>query len=146
MDSVQVSQNVTKSMIDTLQQIGVVVEKVVGVPLEEAVVHIQIDLKGDLKGYLILELTKGYACKLANIMLAGMMTVTEVDDMCKSVLGELFNMLSGGVCTCLSGNGLSLDITPPKVSVIEKSLDCKNAISLQNSVDSEVLNAFILVL
>lgn len=145
MDFVKVNQNVTKSMIDTLRQIGVFVENVRGLPLENDIVHIQIDLKGDLKGYLILELTKDYACKLANIMLAGMMTVTDVDDMCKSVLGELFNMVSGGVCTSLSGTGLALDITPPKVSIMDKSLDCTNAISLQNSVDLDILNAYFLV-
>lgn len=35
------------------------------------------------------------ACKIANTMTQGMMQINCIDDMCKSILGELCNMISG---------------------------------------------------
>ena len=41
--------------------------------------------------------------------------VTEMDDMGKSAISELGNMISGNASTMLFNQGVRVDITPPKI-------------------------------
>ena len=98
-----------------------------------------------MKGYFILETSKEFTCKMANTLLAGMMTVTEVDEMCKSVLGEICNMLAGGICTSLSNVGVISDIKPPYVDIREKGLNPEKAICLKGNTENDFINTYFLV-
>lgn len=41
--------------------------------------------------------------------------VTEIDEMSKSAISELGNMISGNAGTLLYNQGVTVDITPPKI-------------------------------
>ena len=136
---------VTKSVISTLSQLGIQTEHTPGNMIQGSATHIQIEFVGNLKGYFILETSKEFTCKMANTLLAGMMTVTEVDDMCKSVLGEICNMLAGGICTSLSNVGVISDIKPPYVDIREKGLNPEKAICLKGNTEDDFINTYFLV-
>ena len=135
-----------ESCINTLQQLGVQMKKTKVSTLSGEVVQVQIEFIGDVKGYVIIETTPNFACKLANIMLSGMTTVTDIDDMCKSVLQELTNMISGGISTCLDAKlGFKTDIKPPSIDIRPKALDSKFANSLQFVTNDGFINMYIII-
>ncbi|MNC54214.1 CheY-P phosphatase CheX [compost metagenome] len=45
--------------------------------------------------------------------------ITEMDEMGQSAISELGNMISGNASTILSNQGVSVDITPPKLMKLE---------------------------
>jgi chemotaxis protein CheX len=72
-----------------------------------------IGLTGSVKGRLVVEAPKRIFSHISSAMY-GM----ELDgDMLESFVGELGNMVGGSICTRVSTEGLSLDITPPTVLV-----------------------------
>ena len=73
-----------------------------------------IGVTGNMKGQVILSLNIPSACLIASKMMMGM-PVTELNDMAKSAISELSNMILGNAATVFSKKGLSLDITPPSV-------------------------------
>jgi chemotaxis protein CheX len=54
------------------------------------------------------------AKRLVSIMMMGM-SITSLDDMAKSAVGELSSMIAGSFTTKLSSFGLSTKINPPRV-------------------------------
>ena len=56
------------------------------------------------------------ACNIASTMMFGT-EVKELDDMAKSAIAELGNMIMGNVSTEFFNNGTKIDITPPTVLV-----------------------------
>ena len=134
------------STLNTLSQLGINLTKTEAHNLAtNPIVHIQIEFVGDVNGYIILETTPKFSCDLANIMLQGMMTVNDVDDMCKSVLGELCNMISGNLSSNISALGISTDIKPPIVDIREKPLDAKHASTLHKGPSSDFINTYFLI-
>lgn len=77
-------------------------------------VVIMIGITGQLKGFININLDEEFAKKIASNMMCGM-PVTELDEMSKSAVSELCNMLMGRVCTSFSEQGIVLDITPPNI-------------------------------
>ena len=53
---------------------------------------------------------------ITSFMLGGM-SITEIDDLVKSAIGEFCNMVMGGACSQLSNLNIMVDITPPIVTV-----------------------------
>lgn len=138
-----IKDTAVESCINTLQQLGIQMQKTTPSALNGEAIHIQIEFVGDVSGYVILETTHDLACKLANVMLQGMMEVTDVDDMCKSVLQELTNMISGGISTCLDTNlGQKTDIKPPILDIRAQALPSDHANSLQYSCNGQIINMF----
>lgn len=74
---------------------------------------IAVGLTGNLKGEIVYTMKHSMACYLASKMMMGM-PVSEIDDMARSALSELANMISGTSATLFSGLGIITDITPPK--------------------------------
>lgn len=70
-----------------------------------------IGIVGGLKGHVVYDMDKPTACKIASIMngeeLAG------IDNMVRSTINEVANMISGNAVTKLAAAGFSCDITPP---------------------------------
>lgn len=92
--------------------------------LHDQHVWIRIDIKGSVEGQVAFGLAPEVALKIASAMMGGF-ELNELDDMSKSAVAELANMISGNACMALSNNGLQLDITPPQVqhgAGIEKPL------------------------
>lgn len=73
-------------------------------------------LKINVVGQMQKEIVFGFPDELAVNMVSAMLggyVVTELDDMCRSAMAELGNMISGNATTILYHNGIAVDITPP---------------------------------
>ncbi len=77
-------------------------------------VIIIIGVAGDAKGQVVFNLSQQSACNLASRMMCGM-PVLKLDEMAKSAIGELANMISGNAATIFFSQKITLDITPPIV-------------------------------
>ncbi len=75
---------------------------------------VMLGITGQLHGQIILAMETGIAKELASKMMMGM-PVSELDDMARSALGELMNMMMGNAMTVFSEMGIMLDITPPTI-------------------------------
>lgn len=79
-------------------------------------VVIIIGIAGEFKGQVFFSMDESTACKIASTMMFGM-EVNELDDMAKSAIAELGNMIMGNVSTEFFNNGTKIDITPPTILV-----------------------------
>jgi chemotaxis protein CheX len=77
-------------------------------------VWIQIGITGHMTGDVVFGLSETVALKLVSAMMGGYV-ITEMDDMSKSAISELGNMISGNASTMLYNQGVIVDITPPKL-------------------------------
>ncbi len=75
-----------------------------------------LGITGEIKGQAALSMNFELAKSIASQMMMGM-PVTEIDDMAKSALSELGNMIMGNAATLLYNNGIQTDITPPSLVV-----------------------------
>lgn len=75
---------------------------------------VMLGITGQLHGQIILAMETPIAKDLASRMMMGM-PVDELDDMARSALGELMNMMMGNAMTVFSEMGILLDITPPTI-------------------------------
>lgn len=81
-------------------------------PTKEIVIILGIT--GDIKGQAVFSLTENIAKTIASGMMMGM-PVEEIDEMAKSALSELGNMIMGNSATLLFNLGVKIDITPPSL-------------------------------
>lgn len=73
-----------------------------------------VGITGDLRGQVIINMKYEVACSIASTMMMGM-PVPELNDMAKSAVSELANMILGNSATLFSKKGIVLDITPPSI-------------------------------
>ena len=73
---------------------------------------ILIGLTGDLQGTVAISLSQKLACKIASMMMGGI-SVPTLDEMAKSAIAELCNMILGNTGILLSALGTKIDVTPP---------------------------------
>ncbi len=73
---------------------------------------IVLGITGEIKGQAAINMNEDLAKTLAMTMMMGM-SVEELDELSKSALSELANMIMGNAATLLFNLGLSVDITPP---------------------------------
>lgn len=110
---------------------------------------INIGLTGQFDGNVMYSLEIAVAKRLASAMMGGF-PVEELDEMSKSAISELGNMISGNAGIILSNQGIGIDITPPllitSISDIQVSgkaltvpLDLTGIGSLELQVLSKVL-------
>jgi chemotaxis protein CheX len=74
---------------------------------------ILIGFTGEIRGQTIIAFENAIACDIASKMI--MMPITEMDELAKSAIGELGNMIMGNTATIFSTKGIAIDITPPTV-------------------------------
>jgi chemotaxis protein CheX len=74
---------------------------------------IMIGFTGEMKGQAMIAFENSIACDIASKMI--MMPITEMDDLAKSAIGELGNMIMGNTATIFSTKGIEIDITPPTI-------------------------------
>ncbi|MBT2283467.1 chemotaxis protein CheX [Paenibacillus polymyxa] len=77
-------------------------------------VWIVIGMTGQLSGNIVFGIQESVALKIVSAMMGGFV-ITEMDEMSKSAISELGNMISGNASTILSNQGVIVDITPPQV-------------------------------
>lgn len=72
-----------------------------------------IGFTGKMKGQVMIAFEHDIACDIASRMI--MMPITEMDELAKSAISELGNMILGNAATIFSNNDIIIDITPPTV-------------------------------
>ena len=75
---------------------------------------IMLGITGELSGQACFVMSIEIAKKIASKMMMGM-PVEEFDDMARSAISELGNMVMGNAATILSNNNVLIDITPPTI-------------------------------
>ncbi|ADU75146.1 chemotaxis protein CheX [Acetivibrio thermocellus AD2] len=73
---------------------------------------ILVGLTGKIRGQAIFSMNKNVALTVASGMMGGL-NLTELDEMSKSALSELTNMILGNTATLLYNRGVGVEITPP---------------------------------
>lgn len=81
-------------------------------PVPSYGVSVLVGVIGEVKGQVIYSLTEETGKKIASAMMMGM-PVDEFDEMAKSAISELANMITGNASTALSAQGYEIDISPP---------------------------------
>ncbi|WP_019532910.1 chemotaxis protein CheX [Paenibacillus ginsengihumi] len=80
----------------------------------EKYIWIQIGMTGQMEGDIVFGLHEEVALKMVSAMMGGFL-ITELDEMSRSAISELGNMISGNASTMLFNQGVRVDITPPKL-------------------------------
>ncbi len=106
-----------KASKDILMQIAMIPCELGKIYLKESPfmaqnVAILIGLTGGLKGQAIISMNEEIAKKIASGMMGGM-PVDHFDEIAKSAISELGNMIMGNTATLLYNEGVIIDITPP---------------------------------
>lgn len=80
----------------------------------ENYIWIQIGLNGQMNGDIVFGLSEQVALKMVSAMMGGY-AISEIDEIGRSAISELGNMISGNASTILYNQGVRVDITPPKL-------------------------------
>lgn len=88
--------------------------KIKNVPYKGDYVVVLIGLTGEIKGSVVISLSRTQACNIASAMMGGM-PVPQLDELAKSAIAELCNMILGHTANIFSQNSMNIDITPPTV-------------------------------
>jgi chemotaxis protein CheX len=81
-------------------------------PYRSNSIIIIVGLTGKIRGQAMFTMTMDVGLSIASSMMGGM-PVLELDEISKSALSELTNMILGNTATILYNKGLGIDITPP---------------------------------
>ncbi|TCT12178.1 chemotaxis protein CheX [Natranaerovirga pectinivora] len=73
-----------------------------------------IGVTGAIKGSVLISVDEEVCCDIASKMMMGM-PVNELNDMARSAISELSNMILGNAATVFSTEGINIDITPPSI-------------------------------
>lgn len=109
---IEASQAVLRQIASLESKLGKVYLKTAPYKSEEII--IMVGLTGKIRGQAIFSMSKEFGAKVASCMMMGMQ-VAEFDEMSKSAISELANMIMGNAATLLYNRGISIDITPPSL-------------------------------
>lgn len=113
---IKASTNIISEITGITPQLGKVYLK--NTPYKSENILVLIGLTGKINGNVVITFSHETACKITSAMMMGM-PVTEIDEMAKSAIGELCNMILGNTATIFSNNGVEIDITPPTILIGE---------------------------
>ena len=117
---IQGAQNVFKTLCKETPSLGQVFIK--KSPYSSSPVTTTLRIVGDIEGEVIYNMQETDALYMASLMMMGM-PVSSLDEISKSAVSELTNMISGNVATLFFSKGIKIDITPPKFRVGADSAD-----------------------
>jgi len=109
---IEASQTVLKQIAAMEVRLGKVYLKTA--PYQSEDIIIMVGLTGKLRGQANLTMSRQFGLKVASCMMMGM-PLTEFDEISKSAISELANMIMGNAATLLYNRGISIDITPPSL-------------------------------
>ncbi|MGI6668933.1 MAG: chemotaxis protein CheX [Acetivibrionales bacterium] len=109
---IEASQTVLKQIASLDSKLGKVYLKTAPYRSEDIIV--MVGLTGKIRGQAIFSMTKEFGTKIASYMMMGM-EVAEFDEMSKSAISELANMIMGNAAMLLYNRGIRIDITPPSI-------------------------------
>ncbi len=107
---IEASQTVLKQIANIDAVLGKVFLKTS--PYRSENILIMVGLTGTIRGQVVMTMSKKLAMNIASCMMFGM-PVTEFDEISKSAISELANMILGNTATILYNRGFGVDITPP---------------------------------
>lgn len=109
-------------------KVGAISKDNVGIDGEP--LFIMLGVTGEMTGQVCIVFDMEIAKDIASRMMMGM-PVPEIDDMAKSALSELGNMIMGNAATLLSNSNLMIDITPPTLGTGKAKLVSPNITSIK---------------
>jgi chemotaxis protein CheX len=109
---IEASQTVLKQIANIDAKLGKVYLKTAPYKSEDIV--IMVGLTGTIRGQAIFTMGKKLAMSIASSMMFGI-PVLEFDEISKSAISELTNMILGNTATLLYNRGISIEITPPSL-------------------------------
>lgn len=109
---IEASQTVLKQIANFDAKLGKVYLKTS--PYKSEDIIIMVGLTGTIRGHVIFSMNMKLAMTIASSMMFGM-PVTEFDEISKSAISELANMILGNTATLLYNRGTSIEITPPSL-------------------------------
>ena len=109
---IEASQAVLKQTANIDAKLGKVSLK--DSPFKSDSVVIIVGLTGKIRGQAMFSMNKKVALGIASAMMGGM-PLTELDEMSKSAISELSNMILGNAATILYSKGVGIEITPPSL-------------------------------
>ncbi len=114
---IEASQSVLMMMTGSKPELGqVYIRKS---PFQSDNIAVIVGLTGRIRGQVVLSFSKKSALSVASAMMGGM-TVSELDEISKSAISELANMIMGNTATLLASRGVGIEITPPSLLMGEK--------------------------
>jgi chemotaxis protein CheX len=113
---IEASQAVFRQIASMEAKLGKVYLKTSPYRSEDIIV--MVGLTGKIRGQANFSMGREFGLKIASNMMMGM-PVTELDDMTKSAIAELANMIMGNAATILYNRGIHIDITPPTLVIGE---------------------------
>ena len=109
---IEASQTVLMQVASLNAKLGKVYLKTAPYSSEDII--IMVGLTGKIRGQAIFSMSRAFGLKIASAMMMGM-PVTEFDEMSKSAISEMSNMIMGNAATILYNRGINIDITPPSL-------------------------------
>jgi len=106
------AQSVIEQVVQVRPSTGAVSVK--NIKFVERYIWIHIGVNGQMNGDIIFGLQEDVALKMISAMMGGY-AISELDEMGKSAISELSNMISGNASTILYNQGMAVDITPPRI-------------------------------
>ncbi|NIK66845.1 MULTISPECIES: chemotaxis protein CheX [unclassified Paenibacillus] len=106
------------------------------IELVENHIWIQIGINGQMNGDIVFGLSEQVALKMVSAMMGGF-TISELDEIGRSAISELGNMISGNASTMLYNQGVNVDITPPRIilSASDESFSAGQALTVPLIMD-----------
>ncbi|SCY94308.1 chemotaxis protein CheX [Alkaliphilus peptidifermentans] len=83
-------------------------------PFDKNDIAIVIGVTGELNGLTAINMSEDLALKMASTMMGGMQ-ISSLDEISKSAVTELGNMILGNAASLLYNEGVKVDITPPQL-------------------------------
>lgn len=83
-------------------------------PTLDGKVSILIGLTGNIRGQVFFNMEESIALKIAGKMMIGV-EVNELNEITRSAIGELFNIVLGNAATAFFNQGRKVEITPPSM-------------------------------
>ena len=107
-------------------------------------VGIVISIIGDIKGNIIYLLSEDDAKSIASKMMMGM-PVDILDEMSKSAVSELINMLTANAATNFANSGIGIDISPPVLihGDVSVSTNVDKVLSLEMGIEDMLMEVNI---
>jgi len=110
---VQGAQRVFATVCNETPSLGKVFVK--SQPYTTSSLTVSIDVFGAFEGEVVYNMEMEAGCFIASQMMMGMPVPSMEDDMAKSAISELANIISGNVATLFSGKEIIVDIKPPQL-------------------------------
>lgn len=116
---IEASQSVWLMMTGTKPALGKVYLKTV--PYQSYEIAVIVGVTGKIRGQVVISMSTNTALRIASKMMGGI-ALSGLDDISKSAIAELGNMIMGNTATILANRGIGIEITPPTLLIGEKMM------------------------